>query len=250
MRIINTFRALKYMIGSVKIFYPEKVLKNKRVAVIGAADSAFEEKNGDWIDGFDFIIRINKAPHSLTDEKLSFLGSRTDILFHSFYENNESGGGPIDFELYKKQGVKFLINPNSSYKGLKTHLTYYKRNLNRKTTYILSRKYTRELTKNFCNWIPTIGFSALYTALNSHCKEVYITGFTFFKTPYADDYRDHFKDMKVNQKFIQSQGIHNPDLELQEFSRQLEQSNASKVTLDSALKHILTTMKQHNRENE
>jgi len=231
------------MIGSVKTFHAQEVLKDKRVAVIGAADSSFEEENGDWIDRFDYIIRINKAPHSLSEEKVSFIGSRTDILFHSFYENIESGGGPINFGLYEKQGLKYLINPNNSYRGLKTHLIYYKRNLNNKKTYVLPRDYTREMNKNFGKWIPTIGFSALYTVLNSNCKEVYVTGFTFFKTPYADDYRDHFKDLAVNNKFIQKQGIHNPDLELQEFIRQLDDTNASRVFLDKALQNIINTYK-------
>lgn len=239
MRLLNTLKALYIGINSTKIFKPSKVLKNKSVVVIGAADSAFEEKNGNFINSFDYAIRINKAPHSLSAEKKPFIGYKTDILFHSFYENNESGGGPIDFNLYKQQGLKYLVNPNHSANGLRTHLTYFKRNLSNRVTYLLPRTFYKKMVKDFGSWIPTIGYSALYTVLNANCKEVYITGFTFFKTPYADDYRDHFKDIDVNNSFIEKQGIHNPDLELQEFITTLDKSNASKVRLDKALENIV-----------
>lgn len=243
MRVLNTFNGLRMMTSSTNIFKPEEHFKNKRVAVIGAADSAFAEEKGDYINDFDYVIRINKAPHSLTSEKAKFVGNRTDVLFHSFYENTESGGGPIDFDLYAKQGVKFLVNPNSDMEGLKTHLVYYKRNLNDQPTYLLPIGFYSKLRKNFGKWVPTVGYSALYTAMNSGAKEVYVTGFTFFKTPYADDYRDHVKDMEKNNKFIEKQGLHNPDLELMEFIRQKKETE-SRVVMDKALESIVNSFEK------
>jgi len=234
------------MLLSTKIFRPEDVFKGKRVAVIGAADSAFEKENGAYIDSFDIIVRVNKAPHSWSPEKAKFIGSRTDVLFHSFYENEISGGGPIDFNLYEKQGIKYIINPNNNFNGLRVHLNYYKRNLNDNLTYILARSFSEKITKNFGKWIPTVGFSALHTVLNSKCKEVYITGFTFFKTPYAIDYRNQLTSMKANQEHIKNQGLHNPDLELAQFIKQTESLKNSdiKIILDSALNDIVTNFKQ------
>src|SRR5690606_15843737 len=104
---------------------------------------------------FDVIVRVNKAPYSWSPEKAKFIGSRTDVLFHSFYENTDSGGRPIDFELYDRQGIKFVVNPTNNIKGLRTHLNYYKRNLNENLTYILARSYSEKITKKFDNWIPT-----------------------------------------------------------------------------------------------
>ncbi len=229
------------MFFSTKIFHPQNAFKGKRVAVIGAADSAFEEKNGDYIDAFDVIVRVNKAPHSWSPEKAKFIGSRTDILFHSFYENNESGGGPIDFDLYTQQGIKKIVNPYSNYKGYRTHLNYYKRNLTNKLTYILPIKIYKEIINNFNKWIPTVGYSALRTVLNSGCKEIYITGFTFFKTPYASNYRDQLTNMDANRNHIKNQGLHNPDLELLEFVKQYDKVLKSNTTinLDNALNSIV-----------
>lgn len=229
------------MLFSTKIFHPENLFKGKRIAVIGAADSAFEKENGDYIDGFDIIVRVNKAPHSWSQEKAKFIGTRTDILFHSFYENSESGGGPIDFELYTRQGIQYVVNPNHNIKGLWTHLNYYKRNLNNRITYLLARTFFEKITKNFGKWIPTVGFSALQTVLNSKCKEVYITGFTFFKTPYATDYRNQLTNMKANQEHIKNQGLHNPDLEFKEFLKVLDKLRHSqtRITMDPTLQRII-----------
>ena len=244
MKVLRTLKGLKAMAEGTRIFKPQDHFANKRVAVIGAADSAFEKENGEYINGFDYVIRINRAPHSLTTGKHKFVGNRTDVLFHSFFELTEGGGGVIDWELYQKQGVKFLINPNNDLKGLIAHLNYYKRHFHKNSTYVLPRSLYKDITRNFGKWIPTVGFSALYTVLNSSCKEVYITGFTFFKTPYADNYRDEVKDVEKNKQFMKKQGFHNPDLELKEFLRQLDVNTETKIIMDKALTSIVDKQKK------
>lgn len=247
MKILNTIRGLTFMILFTRIFKPKKIFKNKRVAIIGAADSAFEEEKGNYINEFDYIIRQNKAVQNMSPEKTKFLGNRTDILFHSLFENNESGGGKINFSLFAEHGVRFLVSPLSNLQGIQTLFAYFKRNNNSNRVYILNPKVYDEMTKNFGKWIPTVGYASLFTVLNSNCKEIYITGFTFFKTPYADNYRDHVKNISKNNQFIKMQGRHNPDLELQEFVVQLEgaENSGTKVILDSALLSIVKNFKKN-----
>lgn len=242
MKLLNSIQGLWLMFFSTKIFHPEDVFKGKRVAVVGAADSAFEKENGDYIDSFDIIVRVNKAPHSWSPEKAKFIGRRTDVLFHSFYENTDSGGGPIDFELFEQQGIKFIVNPNHNRKGLRTHLNYFKRNLNKRITYLLSRKFYKQMTDSFGEIVPTIGYAALYIVLNSKSKEIFITGFTFFKTPYANDYRDHLKDMKANENHLKKQGIHDPDLEFELFKKELNSRESQHINMDARLSEILKTI--------
>lgn len=94
-------------------------------------------------------------------------------------------------------------------------------------------------------WIPKVGFTALNIILNSKCKEAYITGFTFFKTPYTADYRSQLTSMKANQEHIKNQGLHNPDLELTQFIKQKEsfRNSDNKIILDSALTDIVNSFK-------
>ncbi len=245
MKLLNSINGLWLMLFSTKVFNPKDVFKGKRVAVIGAADSAFENKDGDYINTFDYIVRINKAPHSLTKEKMEFIGNRTDVLFHSFYENEISGGGPIDLKLYNKQGIKYIVNPNNNLMGLKVHLNYFKRNLNDHMTYLLPKNFYKHMIRNFGTWIPTAGYSGLYSVMQSGCSEIYITGFTFFKTPYADDYRVHLQDLNSNNDHIKKQGLHNPDLEFEEFLRQLDEVKAkdTHIILDPMLMKIIENQK-------
>ena len=227
------------MIWSLKLFKPSRTFKNKRVAVIGAADSLFHEKNGKYIDGFDIVIRINKAPYSWKEEDREFVGSKFTYLYHSFFENKFSGGGPIDWQYFDKLGIEKVINPNYSKKGLQTHLNYYRRNLYKRKTYLLSRKNYTYLIQKLEGFVPTVGYSALISVLQSKCAEVYITGFTFFKTPYTSNYRDELEDMEANKRHIAAQGIHNPDLEFESFKNELKLSRCKHVRLDKTLQNLL-----------
>jgi len=89
------------------------------------------------------------------------------------------------------------------------------------------------------NLKPTVGFTALVSALESECEELFITGFTFFKTPYAKGYRDHLIDLGENKKHFKKQGIHDADLEYKLFKTYLKDSKCKLVTLDNKLTQIL-----------
>ena len=69
MKLIKDMYAGALMLSTFKTFHPEKEYRNKRVAIVGAADSAFEEKNGKYIDEHDVVVRVNKAPHSWSPGK-------------------------------------------------------------------------------------------------------------------------------------------------------------------------------------
>lgn len=239
MSILKTLAGIYYMMSSLKIFKAEETFKNKRIAVIGAASSAFSEKNGSYIDDFDIVVRVNKAPHNLNAENIPFLGSKTTILFHSFYENEYSGGGLIDWKLYKKLGIEKVVNPNMTSKGLLTHLNFYKRHREKRKTYIISKKDYKTIITGLAGNIPTVGFSSLLLLLNSECEELYITGFTFFSSPYYKGYRDELRDVDINQHHINKQGIHNPQLELALFKKALHHSKPKKIIFDAELNNII-----------
>lgn len=239
MKILNTLNGAFLFITGIRIFDPKKVLKDKRVAIVGAADSALQTRNGEFIESYDVIIRVNKALHTWNPRHEVFLGKRTDILFHSFYENESSGGGPISFKTFRDLGMKYLVHPDSSARGLVTHLNFYKRNGKKERTFLLDPFMYRAMNSLFGKWKPTVGFAALYSVLNSPCKEVYITGFTFFKTSYAGGYRDHLKSKEANDRHIEQQGLHNPDLEFSLFKQLLERHKSGTIVCDEVLDSLL-----------
>jgi len=218
----------------------KEVLKGKRVALIGPADSAFHTGRGSYIDGFDVVVRINKAPLLLKTEKWEKdIGKKADILFHSFYENELSGGGPIDIDLYKSLGIRYLINPVASYEGYRVTLNFYKKYLRAERVYSLSRKEYRKILNVLDGVKPTIGFCALYSILESDFDELYISGFTFFKTGFGDGYRDHIKETAKARDYLANAKLHNPDREYAAFLRLKESHSGKRIILDDSLQHII-----------
>ncbi len=233
------YQAFKY----IKEFDPKVEFRNKNVAVIGAADTALKYKNVDIIEKADVVIRINKAPHAWQPEMKQFIGKRTDILFHSFYENASSGGGEIDLELYEKFGIQKIVNPNNNKAGIRAHLNFYKRHNKAVETFMLKKNISDQINKEVKEYLPTIGFYALSSALLAETNSVFITGFTFFKTPYYKGYRNNLEDSATNDIHIQKQGIHNPELEFLAFQRILKSSPSKSIKLDKELESLLASNK-------
>jgi len=233
------YRVFKY----IKEFDPKIEFRNKNIAVIGAADSALKFANESVIENADFVIRINKAPHAWQPEMQHFIGKKTDVLFHSFYENPSSGGGEIDYELYKKFGIQKIVNPNNNSSGRKAHLNFYKRHKIPFQTYLLEKNISEEIYNYINGYIPTIGFYALSCALLAETNSVFVTGFSFFKTPYYKGYRNNLQDPDINDKHIQKQGLHNPELEFLAFQKILKSSPSKSIILDEELEKLVASKK-------
>lgn len=241
--LAKIFSALKGVI--LTLSYTRKfdvnILRGKRVAIIGAANSAYNTNKGVYIDSFDFVVRVNKAPLLLRDGKGTHdIGTKLDILFHSFFENDFSGGGPLDFALYDKLGIRYVINPIPTYFGYRGIFNFYKKYLLRKEVYTLAYTPYKIMEKAFGHYRPTTGFCALHSVLEADFKELFITGFTFFKTAYADGYRDPMKEAEQAKKYIKDSNIHSPDIEYEEFKKLLRKNSFKKIEMDETLKQILT----------
>src|SRR5690606_28967310 len=85
------------------------VLNGKSIAIIGAADSIFEEKNGNLIDTYDIVVRVNKGINMI-GEHAEYIGTKTTLLFNGLDER-PGGTGKIDTELWKKNNVQSIIYP-------------------------------------------------------------------------------------------------------------------------------------------
>jgi hypothetical protein len=167
------------------------------------------------------------------------IGTKIDILFHSFFENDFSGGGPLDFNLYNQQGIRYVINPIPTYFGWRVTFNFYKKYLLSQVVYYLPAAPYNEVIGAFGKFRPTTGFCALKAAMESDFSELFITGFTFFKTAYGDGYRDALKDVNVNKKYIVDSNIHNPDIEYEQFIAMLKENSHKTIFVDRELQQIL-----------
>jgi hypothetical protein len=219
---------------------PVSYFENKRVVIVGPASSAFKTGKGAVIDSFDIIVRVNKSAGVVDTNKFKEdIGTRTDVLFHSFFENQESGGGPLDLTMFDRQGIKFLVNPRNNYKGFRNSLNFYKKYLQKRTIYTLDKSDYKVICAPLNGYRPTVGFTALsYLMNNANFRELYVTGFTFYRTPFGSGYRDHIQDPEKAKAFILEQGYHNIDLEFEAF-KNLFNSTRKNILLDDTLAAII-----------
>lgn len=218
-------------------FFNEVIYKDKKIIVIGPADTSLSYMPGPEIDQFDVIIRVNKSPLNLNGTEHT-LGSRTDVLYHCFYENPVGGGGHIDLELLKKQKNKYIIYPYAA-----SHLekNYYKLLLKyrKHKFYRLKKSFYTELASNYAAKTPTTGLQALNHVMSCDFKELHITGFTFFLTGYATGYRDGFESATAGKQLAESSGNHNAKDELRLFKYIYNINRDKKILMDDFLTNLI-----------
>ena len=161
------------------------------------------------------------------------------MLFHSFFENDDSGGGPLDLGLFDALGIQFLVNPRSTLKGQRNTFNFFKKYLKPRTVFTLPRRTYAKICKPLGKFRPTIGFTALsYVIQEVQFNELFITGFTFYRTPFGKGYRDHMQSPEKVRSFMTNQGLHDVDLEFATFVKLLGSCHR-RVILDPTLDGIL-----------
>ncbi|MCH7339009.1 glycosyltransferase family 29 protein [Acinetobacter higginsii] len=194
-KIKKNLKLLQAMLFSYKILKPfdKGWFKGKRVVIIGGADSVLHEKLGEYIDGFDVVVRVNKGV-DIIEQQHEFVGQRTDVLFHAFYvRDNDATSSPITIDLWKKHSVDKLIfahNYACSDYSLFNFLYFLKVSKRKFKFSQLPKQLLDKSHKAVFPAGPTTGFTAINTIFNCKPKELYITGFTFSKTPNNKLYRD------------------------------------------------------------
>jgi len=251
--IFNIVRSVKYFLtakylkarhlfqinsSEIKLFNKD-VFKGKNIIIIGPASSAMSYMSGENIDKFDFIIRINKSPLML-EGKEDLIGSRTDILYHCFFEDLKDGGGPIDFIKLADQKNKFIVYSYSepSQEGIffKTALKYPG-----KSFYRVKKDFYKEIKKDYPAKWPTTGLQAILHLMGSDFKELHITGFTFFRTDYMSGYTSvNINESEMSRKQqIEKDGSHSFDGELNLFKKYYLKNKYKDIILDSFLCQII-----------
>lgn len=238
MKLLKAIYGLILMSIGLKKFDPKRIFKNKRVAIVGPADSAYKSENAAYIDSFDYVIRINKAIVNWKPENEKYIGTKTDVLLHNFLENEKTGGGNLDFKLFEKHNIKYVLNPIPSYFGFRNIFNFYKKYSKPHKTYIGYKPVYQKYIERFKPQRPTTGFSGLMMTLEADFKELFITGITFFKTPYKEGYRDQLNDLKKNEEHIKKENLHLPDVEFEVFLGFINSHNKN-IIVDEKLFAIL-----------
>lgn len=179
-----------------------QILENKRVILVGPSKSLLHLKNGEFIDSFDVVIRINRGIEPV-EKYGEFIGYRTDILYNCLLEHPDNGG-VIDIDFLKNNNIKFVCyHPQVTFNGVAYNrapfhvspLTLTKLKSNFKT-HMIDFRFYNEITE-IVKCRPNTGNIAIYDILLHNVKELYITGFTF----YLDGFMSGYKE-QTDSKFI------------------------------------------------
>ena len=128
-----------------------KFLNDKRVIIVGPAAYMLGHKQGEFIDTFDVVVRINMGSFMTRSNPEDF-GTRGDILYNCMNGSQPGASGPLDFKLWEKMGLKILI-----YKPNALAVEFIRRN---KTIYHMNDpKFLNSTWKKFGN--PHMGFYAM-----------------------------------------------------------------------------------------
>lgn len=216
-----------------------EIFKNKRIAIIGPADSVFDEENGHYIDQFDVVVRINNSINN-SNFKLNnkYIGSKTTVLFHGLDESPIMGCGKVTPSQWKKQGVEMVIFP--LYEDRLQHQLnnyYYLNNKHLPIMQVNSVLY-QNIVNSLDDYRPSTGFAAIYMILQSQFKELYVSGFTFFKTPHVKGYKEGIENNVEVNELIKKFNIHNPENEYKLFKKLVKSSNKN-IKMDNVLNQLI-----------
>ena len=217
-------------------------LKNKKVILIGPSESLLKNKNKDFIESFDIIVRVNRGIEP-TEKYSEFIGNRTDILYNCMLEHPDNGG-PINVDYFSKKKLKYLVyHPEVNFQGKTTNKPPKHLNRNRIIELEKANIKTNMIDSNFYNSIssqvncrPNTGYIAIFDLLNYDIKELFITGFTFYLDKFMPGYKDQVKKVEFKEKCFKSER-HNQK-NLWEFLKKSYKNNP-KIKVDKYLHKIL-----------
>ncbi|SRR5690554_685100 len=234
-KVIDIFTTSLKMRKAAKTFN-EKWFESKSVAIVGGADSVLYEENGQYIDSFDVVVRINKGVETI-EKQSKHVGTRTDFLFHSFYEKEgDTGSSPITLELWQDKGVKEIIFANNMYASSygRANLNFFLRKQNNKNSFCqLPLFLFKKIASTVKPFGPTTGYTAIIAIHSCRPSKIYLTGFTFFRTPSNALYRVNNIE-QLNRALTHD---HSADIEFNEI-RNLYHKGQIKIETDIPLKNL------------
>lgn len=188
-------------------------LKNKNIALIGPSPSIKKNKNGDEINDYDAIIKINNS--IFCNDDYEYTGNRIDVLYTLSIAQNLNQIDIKDnfdtfqeyfFHLIKEKNVKYIIFSNELHCEIQNQwlaLAIYKfseiYNITNVPIIFMNKNIVDEHIKN-SKKIPSAGYGAILHLLQHNIKKLYIKGFTFFKDGHTSSYIGKEWKEKVEKK--------------------------------------------------
>ncbi len=160
----------------------EKLLKGKRIVLVGPSSHIKGKGLGEKIDSYDVVVRIGQF-FEIPENMYADLGKKTNIVAHSFNQFqipqcNKSFLNSLDFVMCSMASSTFKSSHDSFFKSLTTK------------SYNVPDPYFYKICRE-AGTVVNSGFAALEILLQYDIKELFVTGYSFYNMgKYGDVYYD------------------------------------------------------------
>ena len=210
----------------------KEYLKGKRVCIVGPAPTIKHLEQKEEIDSYDVVIRLNKAlpvPESL----FSSSGTKTNVLYNCLNPEPESGG-TLHIG-YLQEEVDWLVCPYPNILPFSIDIKNFIRNNQDRVSFChFEEEYYAKIISEI-NTRPNTGLLTILDVLSCEIEELYITGITFFKGGYVDEYRYHTEESVMERMRQHGNHVQPPQISL--FKKVL--ANDPRIKMDRFLEEVV-----------
>tara|TARA_B100001996_G_C18563491_1_gene555533 strand:- start:38 stop:826 length:789 start_codon:yes stop_codon:yes gene_type:complete len=165
-----------------------KLIKKKKVIIVGPSPHLKNKKKGSFIDSFDCVIRINEI--GINENLHEDYGSKTDVSFLTLsedslivYQQMKKSLNYSSLKMVVHAGDEHNLNPFANVAKSRNIFDIFNE-LNLETDfYHIEKPSFSERCKEF-NSFPSTGSLAIKEILKYEFHNLYICGFSFFTTKY------------------------------------------------------------------
>ena len=238
---------MKYLMNNCTIDRKyNQYLKDKSVIIVGPAAYMLEKEQGDFIESFDVVVRLNRG-WRVKDEHKKNLGERTDIRYHCGMEH-ENNGGAWEIENMISQGVEWATI------GFPRYLDYFHNDilkfedLNKQHNMNFHVFSDLELYLSLHHYLGTrmsVGTISFADLALYDFKRLHISGITFLDGGYFKSYKQSKEFDGPDAAFLESEiwkkhtdvGGHAmiPQRKLLKLLSDID----DRITMDDEVKHVI-----------
>lgn len=215
------------------------LIKGKKVIVIGPANYLKEYKISDKIDYFDTVIRVNSSI-DISEKIPEIVGNRTDVVYTTCDIDASNNTNNRKIDLWIKNKVKHVrISPPAITSSFQRNINSFVRENRERLNYsIIEVENYRNHMKGCSNTIPNSGFGAILDCLDHNPAELHISGITFFKGGYLDEYEGIVKtEQEVKSFYKRVSSHHNIEKQIEYFKKTFSLNN--NLTCDKHIEEVL-----------
>lgn len=208
-------------------------LKDKRICLVGASGELRNNEQGEKIDSYDVVVRVNAGMFVQAPMK-PCIGSKCDILYMGSRTINAWNRNEKLWSAPATHNISWAVS-KVPYKD--ERFIDFKKNAGDIRLRALSETWRGDLYRRIGAFSPT-GYLALSDLLCFDLKELYVTGFDFFRGGYYEKYGEsEHGALNQNPGKATKPVKHKFEVFAKDFTRLYK--NDKRITVDKVLREII-----------